>query len=81
MLCVPTVLNVHTPIYEMNKPKRVAWLGIRQGGKRDRRMIRLIEGNAKSLRLNSHKKKGFATAVNLSEAPSRFLPWGGLAIL
>ncbi len=77
-----TVLNVvHTPIYEMNKPKRVAWLGKRQGGKRDRRRIRLIEGYAKFLRLKSHIQKGFAAAaLNLSEAPSppSFLPWGGL---
>ncbi len=48
-----------------------------------RRRIRLLEGNAKSLRLNSNLEKDFAAAVYLSNAPSppRFLSGGGEAIL
>jgi hypothetical protein len=43
-----------------------------------RRRIRLIEGNAKSLRPNSNLKKNFAAAVYLPYAPSppRFFVFG-----
>jgi hypothetical protein len=47
------------------------------------RRIRLIEGNAKSLRRYSNLEKDFAAAVYLLDAPSppRFLSGGGEAIL
>jgi hypothetical protein len=48
-----------------------------------RRRIRLIEGNAKSLRLIIDLKKDFAAAVYFSEASfsSKLLSWGSQAIL
>jgi hypothetical protein len=47
------------------------------------RRIRLIEGNAKSLREKSNMEKDFSAVVYLSEAlsPPRFLSLGGRAIL
>jgi hypothetical protein len=46
-------------------------------------MIRLIEGNAKSLCLKSNLEKYFVAAVNLSEAPfpPECLSWGSQGIL
>jgi hypothetical protein len=45
----------------------------------NRRKIRLMEGNARFLRLKSDLQKDFAAAGYLFEAPSpsRFLSWGG----
>ncbi len=49
----------------------------------ERRRIRPIEDNTKSLRLQSDLERDFVAAVYLFEAPSppRVLPWRGLQIL
>jgi hypothetical protein len=51
------------------------YVGSKSRGAVGHRMIMLIEGNAKSLRLKSNLQKEFTAAVHLSEAPSsaRFL--------
>jgi hypothetical protein len=47
------------------------------------RRIRLVEGNAKSLRLKSNLEKDFAAALYFSEPPfpPKFLTWSCLAIV